>query len=244
MMTTGHVRLLQEADPQHRKVRLEYGKRLWNEVFDHNPRIAHGQDKDVLVYQARVNGLRPYASHKSDVRWTWKDYKPPVGEIYFQHDEVSFAGQYAPDVVIEPNLKGNASQNKDWGAAKWISLVAILRKAGLKPVQLGPSGTRMIPGTELIVTRNFRHACAVLGRARGAVLTEGGLHHGAAVVGTRAVVIYGGYISPRQTGYDLHVNLFTGGQPCGMRVRCAHCAEAMNKITPEAVVEHLMGIIR
>jgi hypothetical protein len=47
---------------------------------------------------------------------------------------------------------------------------------------------------------------------------EGGLHHAAAALGVRAVVIFGGFISPATTGYELHTNLFTGGQACGMRI--------------------------
>lgn len=241
LMVTGHARLLQQKDP--RKVRLDYGKRLWNEVFDHNPRIAHSTDKDVQVYYPRVGGLRPYATFKSMERWRWTDYKPPVGELYFQPDEIAYAAQFSPDVVLEPNLKGNASPNKDWGLARWNALIGLLRAAGLQPVQLGPAGTRVLPGVTLIETKSFRWACAVLARARAAVLSEGGLHHGAAVVGVRSVVIYGGYISPRQTGYDLHTNLFTGGEPCGMRTPCKHCAAAMAAIKPESVMEHLLGLL-
>ena len=241
MTVTGHVREMQLRDP--RKVRLEYGKRLWNEVFDHNPRIAHASDRDVQVYQARVNGLRPYASAKTESRWTWRDYKPPVGELYFQPDELAYAEKFSPDVVIEPNLKGNASPNKHWGFTRWQALVGLMRAAGIRPVQLGPDGTRSMPGVEVIQTRNFRHACAVLSRARAAVVHEGGLHHGAAAVGVRAVVLYGGFISDRQTGYDMHVNLFTGGEPCGMRTPCKHCADAMAKITPEMVMEELRKLL-
>jgi len=241
LLVTGHCRLLQQKDP--RKVRIDYGRAIWNELFDHNPRIARAHDKDVQVYHPRVNGLRPYASAKTEQRWTWKDYRPPAGEIYFQPDELAFARKFSPDVVIEPRLKGNASPNKDWGVERWRKLVVLLRAEGLVPVQLGPRGSQPLAGAELIETRNFRHACAVLARARAAVLTEGGLHHGAAAVGVRAVVIYGGYISPRQTGYDLHVNLFTGGKPCGMRIRCEHCAKAMAAIAPEMVVVELRRLL-
>lgn len=242
MMVTGHVREMQKKDP--RKVRVVYGKRLWSEVFDHNPRIAHSVDKDAQEYHARVNGLRPYCVGKSEQRWAWTEYKPPVGELYFQADELAFAGQFSPDVVIEPNLKGMASPNKDWGGDRWQKLVGLMRAKGLRPVQLGKPGSRKLDGADLIETRNFRHACAVLARARAAVLTEGGLHHGAAAVGVRSVVIYGGYISPKQTGYDLHANIFTGVQPCGMRVPCMHCDEAMRQIKPEMVLERLMEILR
>lgn len=76
------------------------------------------------------------------------------------------------------------------------------------------------------------------------VTTEGGLHHAAAIFGIPAVVIYGGYISPRQTGYDGQVALFEGGEPCGWRKPCPHCAAAMGKIEPERVFEHAMKFLR
>ena len=241
LMVTGHVREMQRTDP--RKVRLDYGKRLWNEVFDHNPRIAHGSDRDVQVYYPRPNGLRPYATSKSPVRWGWRSYKPPVGELFFQPDEIAFAEKYSPIVVIEPNLKSRASPNKDWGVERWSRLVALMKADGIQPVQLGPPGTHVIPGVDLIETRSFRWACAVLARAKAAVLSEGGLHHAAAAVGVRSVVIYGGFISPDQTGYDLHVNLFTGGVPCGWRTPCSHCVESMAKIPPGFVLENLKEIL-
>lgn len=241
LMVTGRCRVLQQADP--RKVRLDYGKRLWNEVFDHNPRIAHGQDKQVQIYYPRPNGLRPYCRQKTATRWVWVDHKPEVGELYFQPDELAMAAVHSLDVVIEPNLKGNASPNKDWGFDRWAALAARLTREGLRVTQLGPAGTRLVPGAQHVQTGNFRRAAAVLARARAAVLSEGGLHHAAAVVNVPAVVIYGGYISPRQTGYDMHVNLFTGGEPCGWRVGCSHCVQAMARITPEEVTTALLRLL-
>lgn len=232
---------MQRTDP--RKVRLDYGKKIWSEVFDHNPRIARAIDRDVQVYQPRPNGLRPYMAGKSVERWTWRDYKPYPGELFFQPDELAYAARFKPDVIIEPNLKGAASPNKDWGVDRWKVLIGFLKAAGLEPVQLGGAGTRVLNGARFIETRNFRHACAVLARARAAVLTEGGLHHGAAAVGLKSVVIYGGYISPRQTGYDLHVNLFSGGTACGARLPCAHCKQSMARISPEEVFSRVQGLL-
>lgn len=238
IMVSGHVRHMQATDP--RKVRLDFGKRLWNAVWDHNPRIAkQDENGDFQVYHPRPNGLRPYCSQKTFDKWVWADYKPHVGEIYLQPEEIAFAEQFSPDVVIEPNIKGKASPNKDWGLDRWVQLVATMKDHGMRAVQLGPVGTRRILGAAFIETPTFRQACAVLARARGAVLHEGGMHHAAAAVGLRAVVIYGGYISPKQTGYEMHSNLFTGDAPCGMRIPCRHCKRAMGAITPEMVMAEL-----
>ena len=71
---------------------------------------------------------------------------------------------------------------------------------------------------------SFRHALAILERARLYVGGEGGLHHGAAAVGVGGVVLFGGFVPPLVTGYAVHANL-TGG------------AEA---ITVNEVLEHAM----
>lgn len=241
-MVTGHCRLLQQKDP--RKVRLDYGKKLWSEVFDHNPRIAHSTDRDVQIYFPRPFGLRPYCSAKTSTKWTWQEYVPPVGELYFQPDELAMAARHSPEIVIEPNIKGGASPNKQWGEQNWQRLVMMLLRSNMRPVQLGPSGTRVLPGARLIETNKFRRAAAVLARAKAAVLSEGGMAHAAAVVGLRSVVIMGGYISPKVIGYPQNVNLFTGDDlGCGMRIPCRHCSECMGKISPEQVFEELKRLL-
>jgi ADP-heptose:LPS heptosyltransferase len=240
-MVTGHVRNLQLKDP--RKVKIVYERRThWSPVFDHNPRIARiGEEGDFQLYYPRVNGLRPYCSGKSSKKWTWTEYKPPVGEIFLLDEEKEFGESGL--VIIEPNTKEGASPNKDWGWDRWREFVVRLNKLGIDPVQLGPPKTNVVSGARLIVTETFRQACAVLSKARAAVLHEGALHHAAAVFGIPSIVIFGGYISPKQTGYDSQVNLFTGGEPCGMRLPCMHCQEAMAKIKPEQVLEELKALL-
>jgi hypothetical protein len=242
-MVTGHCRELQLKDP--RKVKLDYGKRIWNEVFENNPRIALPEDQgDFQVYRPREFGLRPYASSKSGTKWGWRnDYKPPVGEFYFTRYEAGAVERLEPGVIVEPNMKGSASPNKDWGWANWQELVRLIGLAGWRATQVGPVGLNRISGAEWIETRTFRMAAATLSRARAAVLPEGGLHHAAAAVGVKSIVIYGGYISPQQTGYNLHENIFTGGEPCGMRIPCRHCEKAMASIAPEMVMEKLKKIM-
>ena len=70
------------------------------------------------------------------------------------------------------------------------------------------------------------------------------MHHCAAAFGVPGIVIFGGFISPATTGYGCHVNLFTGGEACGMRIPCEHCADAMRKITPEQVAAALIALMK
>jgi len=65
----------------------------------------------------------------------------------------------------------------------------------------------------------------------------------AAATGTPAVVIYGGVISPANTGYDLHLNQYAGGEPCGSRKPCRHCRQAMGAIGVPRVVADLRRLL-
>jgi ADP-heptose:LPS heptosyltransferase len=73
-------------------------------------------------------------------------------------------------------------------------------------------------------------------RAKLAILPEGGLHHGAAAIEKRAVVLFGGFIPPSVTGYDTHINLVGSDNFCGSIHPCKHCADAMKSISVETVL--------
>ena len=189
-----------------------------------------------------VNGpqARPYLKSLSlaagAVFTDWRARDHP-GAIALNAVERGFAKQVLARlgafVVIEPLIARDGNPNKDWGWERWAGLAR--RIGDLNPVQLGPKGIRLLPGARHIETRSFRYACAVLARARGAVLPEGGLHHAAAALDIPAAVIFGGHISPETTGYPGHVNLFTGGTACGAWRPCDHCAAAMAAIAPSEV---------
>lgn len=237
LLASGEARLAQEHDPRRVQIVDRYGHRRWHALWGGNPRIAQAGEEGDFQTLRNAPGIRPYIASGSRYRWTWKPYQCAPGEIYFTPEEERFAANYSPGIVIEPTLKPGASPNKQWGG--WARFVELATDAGYRLTQLG--NTRS-PNVDLIATPDFRHACAVLARADAYVGHEGGLHHAAAALGVPAVVIYGGFISPAQTGYADHRNLFTGGEPCGMRFPCKHCADAMAAITPERVLDELKGI--
>jgi ADP-heptose:LPS heptosyltransferase len=240
IIVTGMARRLQEIVPLPVRVLDRHGKPRRHDIWRGNPRIAAPDHKGPVQTLVCGEGRRPYVERQAKDRWIWRDWPCPVGEIYLSAREREFAARYPGRVILEPTIKAEASPNKDWGRARWEALARMLRNAGLPVAQMGGPGTPRLEGVELIPTPGFREAAAVLGAATLAVVPEGGLHHAAAALGVRAVVLFGGFISPRQTGYAAHVNLFTGGRPCGMRVRCRHCEEAMAAITPDEV----FGLIR
>lgn len=243
-MCTGVAKVMQQTDP--RKVRIQYekGKRRWCDLWGGNPRIAaHDEVGDFQILEPRSNYLRPYCSAKTQERWTWLPYRPPVGEIYFRAFENAFGQLHGGTVVVEPDVKAGASPNKQWGNDRWQRFAVLAHARGVKLTQIGRTQGNLLPGARFVQT-NIREAAALVAHSRAVVTGEGALHHIAAAVGTPAVVIYGGYIGPNVTGYDGQASLFTGGGlGCGMRIRCKHCDEAMAKITPEMVFGKLMDVI-
>ena len=244
LIASGQARKMQQAHPGKVVIQDRNGAHREHEMWANNPRIARRSDR-LFKPQYLVNGpgVRPYIATKSPDRWGWREWECPVGEIYFSADELAFAMECSPGVVIEPNNKQKASPNKDWGFERWRELALLMIGAGIRPWQIGPNGARVLPGARMICTPTFRLGCAVLAKAKACVLPEGGLHHAAAALGVPAIVIFGGFISPKQTGYATQTNLFTGGAPCGMRIPCEHCAEAMAAITPRMVMDELAKLL-
>lgn len=247
IMVTGEVARLVSQSRTIRRVAVlnprRYGLR-WHDIWDGNPRIAKpGESFQGTIFNAPSE--RPYIAGKSDNKWTWKRYGPTKGEIYLREEDKAYGAGLSNAVIIQPVIKASASPNKNWLVRYWRQLVSEHR--GVRWVQVGDDATQALPGAEFLHTPNFRAACGALAGARAAVLQEGGLHHAAAALGVRAVVIFGGFISPSVTGYNTHRNLFfsSGGHPlgCGMRGLCDHCTQAMQSITPHDVMGQLEELL-
>jgi hypothetical protein len=211
----------------------------------HRPYHDHARMREDF---ALARPAEPFSLSVRDPRLPWRysawrvrDVGP--GRLVLTAEEVAAAvaalvraGVRGRFVVIEPTVKPAATPNKAWDMSRY-QIVATALSARIPLVQLGRlAPEQQLDGVRQISTASFRAACAVLTLADGYLGPEGGLHHAAAALGVPAVVIFGGFISPSTTGYAEHVNLFTGGEPCGQRVACAHCAEAMARITPEQVI--------
>lgn len=235
LLAAGEARRMRRTDP--RKVRIidRRGIPRWHEVWDGCPDIARTRDTQVQVLR-NGPGCRPYIDYPRSTpqRWGWTNYRPEPAQL--GHVKANEAARGC--VLIEPHIKSGASPNKQWG--KWHELV----KRPFPWLQVGPRGTTVLPGARFIETNSIREAQAALTACAAAVLPEGGLHHLAAAVGLRAVVLFGGYIGPEQTGYEMHRNIFTGVKACGSRLPCEHCRVSMSAITVHQVVGELEGILR
>lgn len=219
---------------------------IWDQhseqIFRGNPNIAlpgNEQDND-LDWIHFYKGNRIYNRHDyARERWIWNyDFKAIPGEVFLTEKELSWASKFGKDfVLIEPHVpsyKGCAT-NKTWPFNRYSNVVQMLKARGHNVRQFSHAG-EMLPGVGAIQAPTFRHALAVMAQAVLYIGPEGGLHHGAAAVGTPAVVIFGGFIPPQVTGYDSHTNLTGGAEhACGSLMPCDHCKETMLNIPSKEV---------
>jgi hypothetical protein len=213
------------------------------EIYRDNPNVAppHDRSDDDLEWVPHYKGSRLYGV-PGDGRWIFNpEFRAIPGEIFFDYQERQFADGIPPGfVLIEPNIKRRTAGYKQWPRDRYQRVADMLRADGHRVAQFntGP----LLVGVEAIHTPNFRCAVAALGRAALYIGPEGGLHHGAAAMGRPAVVIFGGFVHPRTTGYADHINLFVGDEPCGRLYQtCDHCRQAMDAISVEKVYEAARG---
>jgi hypothetical protein len=251
LMATSQVRRLNEKYGLPVVVFGPTGRRMWHEVFDHNPRLTKSTSSR-FVRLINGPGERPYILRKRTDRWTWQKWDIAPGELYLTQAEriwaareiaaASAPGDDTP-ILIEPNIKGTNEGNKAWLWDRWQALVDRYPRGTF--VQVGRAGARRLDGVAMIATPSFRLACAVLSQCRACVGTEGGLHHAAAALGVPAVVLFAEFISPEVTGYAAHRNLYHGthGLGCGNRMACEGCRASMLAITVDEVDSNLRGML-
>lgn len=224
----------------------------WSEeMFRHNPNVARLGDElaSDLEWIPHYKGSRVYNKLVSGNRWVWNfDFKAKPGELFFTDVErevaKSFGGGF---ILMEPNVpwQKTVAPNKDWGEKNYAEVARVLRQMGHEIVQFKHKNSRRILSDARVVEpRSFRQVLAALERARLYIGPEGGLHHGAAAVGTVAVVLFGGFIPPAVVGYDGHVCLTGGAEACGNINPCDHCRRAMNNITVDEVVDRATELLR
>jgi ADP-heptose:LPS heptosyltransferase len=216
-------------------------KAEWNDVFINNPKIAKEPYLGVSWVRS-FKGYRRYIKAVTEEKLIYdQDFKAEPGEIFLTDEEKNRYEDLKPFILIEPNTKSfPISKNKRWPIQKWQQVVDEL-KDEFKFIQ-PLTGKYKIQGIPNVGTRDFRDGVALMNQSDLLVTTDGGLHHAAAALGKKAVVIWGGLTSPKNLGYDFHINLHAGSQPCGSKVPCAHCLFELEKITPEMVVKAIRSV--
>lgn len=208
------------------------------------PYIDYGAIRQALVRQgSRI--IKPRKMVGKLGRFIFdSSYRPTPAPIVLKPEEREIAEAWAakgPFVIIEGFTKARASPNKQWPVENFRDVARKLKR-DIPVYQIGAGTTpSLLPSLPQIRPDSFRQSMAYLKAAALYIGPEGGLHHASRAVDTRAVVVFGGYVSPLVTGYgDLHVNLTgdNGGHACGSKTVCDHCTKALNSITADEVVAH------
>ena len=211
-------------------------------IFHGNPNIAPpgAERASDIEWIHFYKGSRIY-NKQGDGHWIWNhNFSPVQGELYFTKKEIAFAEQLGKGfIMIEPNVAAKpCAPNKQWEVARYQWVANKLKADGHRTIQPVYKGAKhRLEGVQPIETPDLRHAAALLARASLYIGGEGGLHHAAAAVDTRAVVMFGGWIPPTVTGYMIHTNLAGSDRFCGLFKACDHCKKAMDVIEAERVYQ-------
>jgi ADP-heptose:LPS heptosyltransferase len=232
------------------------GRQRWSAVFDNLPflaRVGHlelrpvgGGSRDDFSWLKNAPRCRHYLEHDrcTSEAWAWKEtgwLKPPRFKAWEEERRDRIALKDRPIVFMEPHIKPKASPNKAWPWENWVRLVNLIKREVY--IAQFSYGQEALPWAWQVPSVGMRDATAWL-QSSADVMVVGacGLMHAAAAVNVPSVVLYGGFVSPTVTGYEENANIFTGGTACGMKITCDHCTEAMARITPEEVAEHVLRI--
>jgi hypothetical protein len=210
----------------------------WSIAWENNPNVCKPDQirpGEKAVFVPHYTGHRPYIKGATATNILYnEEHRAEPGDIFLTEREIEPFRQYAGSVLIEPHIKGSFSGNKAWFWDRWQELARHIPDA----VQIGEKRKRPLQGVKRVITGDFRQALAVVAQASLVITTDGALHHAAAALGRKAIVLWGARTHPKILGYDSHVNLYTGsGESCGSMAPCQHCVDAMKRISVEMVLE-------
>ena len=201
----------------------------------------------------------------------WRtDFKPVPGKIYFSEKEVSDAKNILKNANIfwsknrDIKHKGiiffesystkqnhefysHKMHNKNWGEENWKKLIKKLKDEYLIIQSVHETATKIEGVSYSEKEFDFRTACAVINNCDMYLGNEGGFGHAAAALNKKALIYFGGWISPQSTGYDKHENIYydDSSSPCGaIGYICDHCEKARQDIKVNYLEEKVKLILK
>jgi hypothetical protein len=180
-----------------------------------------------------VSGLPEIQQSRPFAAYVYTDFRVEPGEIYLSADEKKLAELARGARHPRAEHQAGRSPNKDWGWSAGSASPRAARSSAWS--RSARPAFRQLEGVEFIPTRDIREACGVLSGAALLIAPEGGLHHAAAALGVRAVVIFGGFISPATTGYDAaYATSLPAARPAGCAFAARIARARWPRIAPHA----------
>lgn len=260
IMATADAKRLKGKFPDYQIVIGDRRPFLWTEdqkiIFRNNPNITPPNKIDYnqkILYLQNYAGNRPYIDKIKTTNFSDKiffsKYKVEKGDIFFSDAEIIYLdflkSKYSDCILLNPDIKGTFSgDNKDWGINNWKSLSERLAERGLKCVQSNFNKNNILNSCDVVDINSFREMCLLISACKLTVTTEGGVHHAAAALDKKAVVVFGGRTNPNQFGYNFHINFYVEHplSPCGKNSKCSHCRDSMDNIKVERVEEEIYNL--
>lgn len=243
IVAAGQAQRIYDANPSLRVAICDTrAQPRWHPIWDGNPilatpdQVALGEPVQTVISAPHA---RPYIVYPftKDSGWTFNSEfkcRDHVAQIYLTAEERARGTQarstYGPYVLIEPYTKHD---NFRWPLARWQAVVDACPEIAF--VQHTHRDSPTLHGVHR-ETATFREACGLLTGAALYVRSESGLCHAAAALGISQVTVFGACMDPEvMAGYRWQ-HVIVSGEPCGSWLPCAHCADAMDRITVEQVV--------
>tara|TARA_Y100000768_G_C23955935_1_gene672778 strand:+ start:761 stop:1618 length:858 start_codon:yes stop_codon:yes gene_type:complete len=245
-------------------------------IYENNPNITDCRKIDLKKPVHMIdyhNGNRPYIDYENSKKfgkYIWNlSFRPQPGEFFFSKKEKLKAKKIFNSALeywkkrskkkykaiiflensstkIDDSQLGIKHQNKDWGKENWANLINEINNEFLI-IQPKHNKTEHIENTYSTNNINFREACAVLNHCDLYLGPEGGFGHAAAALNKKAVIYFGGWISPETIGYSFHDNVYFkhNNSPCGeFQKICDHCQKARKSISVKYLSERVRKAFR
>lgn len=223
----------------------------WKDLFRDNPHADWVTDKHMKttkrhikpVYRVEKRGDRPFIEQMLGYVGS---ATVGVPHIYLTEAEIRRARTCHPGryVAVCPTGKSVFSANRrEWGLERFQELRGLL--AEYRFVQVGLARDPLMDDVADARGLSIRESAAIIHNAWFFLGLEGGFMHVARSVGTRSVIIFGGYILPEVSGYRDNVNISSevDCSPCyNSHVSRTPCdsMKCMEAITPRVVYDKIV----
>ena len=236
---------------------IQSEKTIWLETYPGNRPYIKTWDEKKVYWNDRFRAV------KGDLYFDYNELETAHKAYKEINDKWnSAAGKIDKKVIfIEPSRKNknyNTNDNKNitlyddpamgelnkcWIKERWQEVINYFKDQILF-IQTIHSGSEKLKDTYEFKS-DFRTACALMSFCDYFIGWEGGFSHAAAALKKKGVVLFGGWIHPKTTGYEVHSNIYINieGSPCGVKTFCEHCVKCRELITVDIVLQKLKEII-
>ncbi len=135
-------------------------------------------------------------------------------------------------IQSEPNTIF-CQNNKNWIPERIDEVVTYLNNKEVITIQIGTGNDRKLDTHYHYHGKlTMRQSIYLLSKSNLFIGTEGALMHACSAINTKAVIIFGGYIHPHQSGYDNIIGLKSDVEcaPCLLTTACPFNMKCMNQI--------------